>query len=247
MRLYPMTDATPKPLVTIGQEPVLYQLMKYYSYFGHKDFILCLGYKGDLIQKYFTDQIGYDSIKPALQKGTPDLKSIRDDLKQWNITFVETGLNSNIGQRLKAVQRYLEGENYFLANYTDAVTDLHLPSLIDFCTRQNKIACMIAIKPFHSYHVINTTGDGIVSNITPIERYTVRINGGFFVFKNEIFKYLRESEELVEEPFQRLILQKELLAYEYNGFWANMDTYKDKKRLDDLATQGKTPWQVWLS
>jgi glucose-1-phosphate cytidylyltransferase len=223
MRLYPKTKMTPKPLVTIGKMPILWHIMKYYAYFGHKDFILCLGYKGDVIKTHFT-------------KNNPD---------NWKINFVDTGSNSNIGQRLKAVERYLDGEDKFLANYSDAVTDLHLPDLIDLHARHNKIATLLSVKPFSTYDAIITTGDGIVDDITPLAQLELRINGGFFVFKNEIFNYIRDGEELVREPFQRLISQKELTAYEYNGFWANMDTYKDKRKLDDLVAKGKPPWHVW--
>jgi glucose-1-phosphate cytidylyltransferase len=225
MRLYPTTRRTPKPLVTIGKEPILWQLMKYYAYFGHKDFILCLGYKGDSIERYFS-------------------KHNRND---WKITFVDTGLHSTLANRLKAVERYLDGEDKFLVNYSDAVTDLHLPTLIDFFNRHEKIACMLSVKPFHSYHTITSDGNGLVRDITPFAQSKERINGGFFIFKNEIFNYIQKDEELVEEPFRRLILEKELIAYEFNGFWANMDTYKDKQKLDELALKGKAPWRVWLS
>jgi glucose-1-phosphate cytidylyltransferase len=225
MRLYPKTKTTPKPLISIGKKPILWHLMKYYSYFGHNEFIFCLGYKGDLIRTYFSN----------------------GNLNGWKITFVDTGLNSNIGQRLKAVERYLDGEDHFLANYSDAVTDLHLPDLVDFYTKRNKIACLLSVKPFHTYDAVTLNGDGIVKEITPLAQHNVRINGGFFIFKNEIFKYMKEGEELVREPFQRLVSTKELIAYEYNGFWANMDTYKDKQQLDLLAANKQAPWEVWLS
>jgi glucose-1-phosphate cytidylyltransferase len=225
MRLYPTTQRIPKPLVTIGSEPILWQLMKYYAYFGHKEFILCLGYKGDSIETYFS-------------KRNPN---------NWKITFVDTGLHSTLGNRLKAVKRYLDGEDNFLANYSDAVTDLPLPTVIDFFNRHNTIACMLSVKPFNSYHTVASDANGLVSEITPLAQSKVKINGGFFVFKNEIFDYIQKDEELVEEPFRRLILKKELVTYEFNGFWANMDTYKDKQKLDELASKGKPPWHVWLS
>jgi glucose-1-phosphate cytidylyltransferase len=251
MRLYPLTEFTPKPLVTIGKEPILYQLMKYYAYFGHKDFILCLGYRGDTIKNYFSDLFSdtdeNDSRNSASPLGDQHRKLIRDNVKDWNIRFVDTGLETNVGQRLKAVQSYLEKEEYFLANYSDAVTNLYLPDLIDYFTKLNKIACMITVKPFHSCHAIATLSNGLVSEITPLENLKLRINGGFFVFKTKIFDFIQPGEDLMEEPFKRLALQKELAAYHYDGFWGNMDTYKDKQKLDNLASNGIAPWQIWLS
>jgi len=247
MRLHPTTETVPKPLVTVGEKPIIWHLMKYYSHFGHNDFILCLGYKGEKIKKYFLDYDECLSSDFVLSNGGRDRTLIAENNDSRRITFVETGINSNIGQRLKAVQKYLEGEETFLANYSDGLTNLHLPTIIDFFTKRNKIGCLLAVKPFHSYHAISSTEDGLVSEITPLAQSNIRINGGYFVFKNEIFDYIKNGEELVNEPFQRLIAKQELLAYKFDGFWANMDTYKDKQQLDELASAGKAQWQVWLS
>jgi glucose-1-phosphate cytidylyltransferase len=224
MRIYPLTHSKPKPLVPIGSEPIIVEIMKYYAYFGHNDFILCLGYKGDDFKEYFS------KYKP----------------NGLNITFVDTGLTANIGSRLKAVEKYLDGEKKFLANYSDAVTNLHLPTVIDFFERNNRIACLLSVEANGSYHQIISDGSGLVSSIVPFSKSNIRINGGYFIFKKEIFDYIGEKEELVEQPFQRLIINNELLAYEFNGYWANMDTYKDKQKLDELALKGKAPWQIWL-
>jgi glucose-1-phosphate cytidylyltransferase len=247
MRLQPTTKNIPKPLVNVGEKPLIWHLMKYYANFGHKDFILCLGYKGEEIKRYFSDYNEYLSNDFVLTNGNRNRKHIGDFEKDWNITFAETGTYSNIGQRLKAVQKYLEGEKIFLANYSDGVTGLNLTDQVDFFTTSNKIGCFLSVKPFSSYHAITSNYNGLVLGITPISQSNLRINGGFFIFKNKIFDYIKNGEDLVGKPFQRLIKQQQLVAYEFNGFWACMDTFKDKQRLDELYANGKPPWQVWLN
>jgi glucose-1-phosphate cytidylyltransferase len=247
MRLFPTTENIPKPLVSIGDKPVLWQIMKYYAYFGHKDFVLCLGYKGDQVKNYFLNYNEYLSNDFVLSNGGKDKKILGQAIDDWSITFVETGLNSNIGQRLKLVEKYVNGDPYFLANYSDGVTDLQLPRLIDFFNRKDKIACLLSVKPFYSYHALAVGRDNSVSKVIPSSEYGMRINGGFFIFKNSIFEYLTKGNDLVNDAFPSLISQKQLVAYPFNGFWANMDTYKDKQRLDDLASEGKAYWQVWNS
>jgi glucose-1-phosphate cytidylyltransferase len=245
MRLYPTTEGTPKPLVPIGEKPMLWHLMKYYSYFGHNDFVLCLGYKGDQIKKYFLEYYALLSNDFVLSSDGKKRQLLKKDPDKWRITFVETGINSNIGQRLMAVKPLLQNEDLFLANYSDAVTDLDLQSEIDFFAKSGKIGCVLSVKPFNSYHTISTGANGSVKSIQPMSQSEIRINGGFFVFKNSIFDFMSYGEDLVEQPFQRLIDKQELVAYTYDGFWANMDTYKDKQCLDELASKGKGFWQVW--
>lgn len=245
MRLYPSTENIPKPMVHIGHRPILWHLMKYYSFFGHKDFILCLGYKSDQIKRYFLNYDECLSNDFIMSDGGKTLQLFNSDIKDWKITFADTGLNSNVGQRLKAVEKYLEGEPMFLANYSDAVTDLHLPRLIDFFITHKGIGCFVAVKPPYTFHIVSMRKGGPVKKLCHIGQSGVKINGGFFVFRNDIFNYINEGEDLVNEPFQRLIEKQELMAYEYDGFWANMDTYKDKQKLDDMFSKGETPWQVW--
>jgi glucose-1-phosphate cytidylyltransferase len=245
MRLHPTTESIPKPLVTVGEKPIIWHLMKYYSYFGHKDFILCLGYKGEEIKRYFLDYNEFLTGDFVLSDDGRKRKLIHEENNHWRITFADTGINSNIGQRLSVVKKYLDGESVFLANYSDGLTDLHLPGLIDFFYKKNKVGCVLTVKPFHSYHALSFNSDGLVSDITPLAQSSLRINGGFFVFKNEIFDYLKNGEDLVNEPFKRLIEKQELVAYKFDGFWANMDTYKDKQQLDELASNNAAKWEVW--
>lgn len=247
MRLREYADNIPKPMVPIGYRPVLWHVMKYYAHFGHKDFILCLGYRSDAIKQYFLHYDECVSNDFSLSKGGKDLQLFNSDIHDWNITFAETGMHSNVGQRLKAVEKYLAGEEMFLANYADGLTDLSLPRLIEYSREHGKIATFVSAKPNLSYHVVSAGSDGVVNEIKPIQDSTLRINSGYFVLKQEIFKYMQNGEELVLAPFQRLIREKQLMAYEHRGFYASMDTFKDKQQLDDLYARGDAPWVVWNS
>jgi glucose-1-phosphate cytidylyltransferase len=244
-RLRGTSDGLPKPMVPIGYRPVLWHVMNYYAYYGHKDFILCLGYQADTIKEYFLNYNECISNDFVLSKGGKKLTLLKRDIDDWNITFVDTGLNSNVGQRLKAVQKYVENESLFLANYSDGLTDLHLPSMIDYCVARNKCAAFVSVKPSHSFHVVTAREDSLVTSICSAAQSDIWINGGYFVFKGEIFEHIRDGEELVEQPFGRLIEKEQLVGYRYEGFWAALDTFKDKQRLDDLYAKGEAPWEVW--
>jgi len=244
MRLHPSTENIPKPLVSVGGEPVLLHLMKYYSYFGHKDFILCLGYKGDKIKKFF---LNYDECLSGdfvLANGDKKKKLFESEIESWTITFAETGLHSPAGERLKKVEKYLCDEDVFLANYSDGLTDLYLPDLINYSKERDKIATMITVKPTVGFHYVSADKDGHVDSICQLDQTPVRVNGGYFVFKKQIFNYINPGEDLIFEPFQRLIQKRQLVAYKHDGFWASLDTYKDKQRLDELALKNAS-WEIW--
>lgn len=245
MRLREYGENTPKPMVPVGYRPILWHVMKYYAHYGHRDFILCLGYRGDAIKQYFLNYDECLSNDFTLSEGGKRVQLFHTDIPDWNITFADTGVNSNIGQRLRAVEKYLEDDEVFLANYSDGLTNLPLPGLIDFFLKQNKVASFISVRPNLSYHVVSVNGDGLVKEIKEISRSNLRINAGYFAFRREIFRYLKDGEELVHEPFQRLIQERQLVAYPFDGFFASMDTFKDKQVLDDLHSSGKAPWEVW--
>lgn len=245
MRLREVSESIPKPMVAIGYRPILWHVMKYYAHFGHHDFILCLGYKADSIKNYFRTYDECLSNDFVLSRGGQSVRLYNSDIQDWSITFADTGIASSIGQRLRAVRKYLEGEDCFLANYTDGLTDLHLPDLIEFFGRQDRTACLLSVKPHLTYHFVNMTEEGRVTGIIEAAKTSVRANGGFFVFRKEIFDYIGEGEELVNEPFQRLIRKEQLVAYPYDGFWKNMDTFKDKQELEELHARGHPPWEVW--
>jgi glucose-1-phosphate cytidylyltransferase len=242
IREYP--DPVPKPMITIGYRPILWHVMKYYAHFGHKDFILCLGYKADVIKNYFLNYDECVSNNFVLSKGGRDLKLLNSDIDDWNITFVDTGNHSNVGQRLKAVEEYLVGEEVFLVNYSDGLTDLPLPEYVDHFLAREKIGSFLAVSPPYSSHIVSLDGD-VVRSVDPIGTAGLLINGGFFVFRSEIFDHLGDGEDLVDEPFQRLIAKQQLLAYEYPGYWTCMDTFKERQLLDEMYNRGEAPWEVW--
>jgi glucose-1-phosphate cytidylyltransferase len=245
MRIREAGESIPKPMVEVGDRPILWHLMKYYAHFGHKDFILCLGHRSEVIKNYFVHYAEFLSNDFVLSNGGKEMKVFNSDIHDWTITFVDSGAKSNIGQRLKAAERYLGDDEVFLANYSDNLTDFHLPHLIDAFHEQNKTAAFLCVRPSLSCHFVSMGHDGLVQEIRSIGDSDVRINGGYFVFKRSIFDYMRDGEELVHEPFRRLIETQNLMAYAYDGFWKSMDTFKEKQELDDLAGKGAAPWQLW--
>lgn len=231
------SDTVPKPLVNIGRRPILWHLMRYYAHYGHKDFILCLGYLGDRVREYF-------------------LHNTRDD---WNLTLVDTGLYTNIGQRLLTVRRYLEDEEVFLANYSDNLSDLpHDRYLAEFIRRQ-VVASFIAVRPsqgFHAYEddfqgLLNgdvrmiSDQEGMVTSLGEGDDLDFRVNGGFFCLHRRIFDYLQEGDDLVEKPFVRLMEKRLLWAYRHDGFWEPLDTWTDKRAFDHMHAEGQCPWMAW--
>jgi len=247
MRLREHSESVPKPMVSIGYRPVLWHVMKYYAHFGHKEFILCLGYKADVIKEYFLNYDECLSNDFVLTAGGKDVQLLNRDIDDWRITFVDTGVDANIGQRLMAVRKHVEGDDAFMANYSDGLTDLPLPEFIEGFHRHGSIGSFICVKPTQSFHIVDVRKDGVVDDIKHIANSRVWINGGYFLFKNDIFRYMEQGEELVYEPFQRLIKEQQLMAHRYEGFWASMDTLKDKQLLEELYANGTAPWEVWKS
>jgi glucose-1-phosphate cytidylyltransferase len=244
-RLREHSETIPKPMVNIGYRPIIWHLMKYYAHYGHNEFILCLGYRGDVVKQYFLTYDECLSNNFTLTKGGKDVHLFSSDIQDWKITFVDTGLQANIGQRLKAVQPYLDGDEVFMANYADGLTDLHLPTYLDEFLRRNVTASFLCVHLTQSFHLVDTDEAGLVSGVHGAPQSGLWINGGFFAFKRTIFDVIGNGEELVEKPFARLIERKQLLAYRYTGFWSCIDTFKDKQRFDDMEARGDTPWQVW--
>jgi len=244
-RLREHSETIPKPLVTVGYRPIIWHLMRYYAHFGHKDFVLCLGYRGDMIREYFLNYRDCMSNDFELALPSGKVKPLNCDVEDWRITFVDTGMHSNLGQRLLRVRQYLKDEPMFLANYSDGLSDLDLRSYVDDFGRRNVVAGALAVRPSQSLHAIRLQPDGIVESIESVRDSAYWINGGFFCLRQEIFDHIREGEELVEEPFQRLIGQRQLWTHRHTGFFAAMDTFKDKITLDRMEAAGKCPWMVW--
>ena len=224
-RLREFSETIPKPLATIGSRPILWHLMRYYAHFGHTHFVLCLGYRGDLIQEFVRRDEGID--------------------RSWTVECVETGPEASLGDRLRAVEPSLRGEEIFLANYSDAVTDLPLPNYLDLFRARSAVAGFVSVRNPQSFHVVRVDDAGVVTALTRARDAELWINGGFFAFRPAIFEYIQPGDELVEEPFQRLMQTGRLYSYKHTGFWAAMDTFKDKVSLDRRHAQGDSPWEVW--
>jgi len=246
-RLQEYTETIPKPMLEIGYRPLMWYLMRYYAHFGYKDFILCLGYRGDYIKKYFLTYAEWLSNDFEIRNGGRDILLHSNDIEDWNISFIDTGQETNIGQRLLAVKDHLNGDDVFMANYSDGLTDLDLNQYIDHFNQQNKVASFLCVKPSLTFHVVTIGEESLVADIKPVAHSDIWINGGFFIFRKEIFDYIHAGEELVQEPFYRLITKNELIGYKYSGFFVSIDTMKEKKMLDDMYTRGDTPWAVWKS
>ncbi len=198
-----------------------------------------------MIKDFFLNYNECASNDFVLSNGGKNIELLNSDLQDWRITFVETGLQSNIGQRLVAVKKHLKDEEYFLANYSDGLSDLPLDLYIDKFFSARAVAGLISVRTLQSFHTVHSDSDGMVSRIGSINGNEILVNGGFFVLKNEIFDYIKDGEELVEEPFRRLIESNQLMAYTYNGFWQAVDTFKDRQKLEQMYADGKAPWEVW--
>lgn len=244
-RLREHSNTIPKPLVNIGYRPILWHLMRYYAHFGHNDFVLCLGYRGDMIRDYFLHYDECMSNDFVLSSGGNKVELLSRDLDDWRITFVDTGLHSNIGQRLIKVRKFLEGEEDFLANYADALTDLPLNEHIADFQRRGVVASFLAVPTAQSFHGVYADDNGTVTAFGRMRDSEFLINAGYFCFRKEIFDYIEEGDELVEKPFQRLIEAKKLGVFRYFGFWQQMDTFRDKITFDRMEGRGDCPWMVW--
>jgi glucose-1-phosphate cytidylyltransferase len=243
-RLREHSETIPKPLVNVGFRPILWHLMSYYAHFGFKDFILCLGYRGDLIREYFLDYRAAMSTDFVMSRGGRSVELLGPSIDDWRITFVDTGMHSNLGQRLLRVRHLLDGEDRFLANYSDGLSDLPLLEYMEQVQTSGAVAGMVAVRPSQSFHAIRCADDGLVESIEDVSHSDYWINAGFFCFRSSIFEYIREGEELVEAPFQRLLAERKLFALKYQGFWAAMDTFKDKIKLDRMEARGDCPWMM---
>ncbi|MDT8340402.1 MAG: sugar phosphate nucleotidyltransferase [Longimicrobiales bacterium] len=245
MRMREYSESIPKPMVRIGYRPILWHLMKYYAHFGHKDFVLCLGHGGDHIKRYFLEYDETLSNDFKLTDGGRSVQLARTDIDDWAIDFVDTGAQSSVGERLWRIRDRVAADDVFMANYSDGLSDLPLDRYLDFFTKTGKVAAFVSMQPTHSFHVARVDDDGHVAEIAELARSGLWVNGGFFLFRREIFEFMRAGEELVEEPFQRLMAARELVSFRHEGFWSPMDTFKDKQRYDEMYLAGRCPWAVW--
>lgn len=245
MRMREFSEHLPKAMVPIGYRPIIWHLMKYYDHYGHKDFLFCLGYRGDLIKQYFRSYDETLSNDFVLSQGGSVVELLNQDIASWRLTFVDTGAHANLGQRLRAIRPFVQNEEIFLANYTDGLTDCDLEAYIDAFKRSGRIASFLSVRPGATFHVVKSRNDGRVEAVRGIDDTDLWINGGFFIFRREIFDYMQAGEELVHEPFQRLIDEGELITQQHRGFFMAMDTFKERQRLEERYEAGDMPWAVW--
>jgi glucose-1-phosphate cytidylyltransferase len=239
--------SAPKPMVPVGPRPILWHVMRYYAHFGHREFVLCLGYGARSIKEYFLRYREALSNDFVLSAGGRSLELDRTDIQDWQITFLNTGLNANIGSRLRAARRHLIDEPIFLASYGDCLTDAPMDDLVADFSGRDATAAFLSVRPTSYFHVVRSDPSGTVEAIENVQDARIRINGGFFILRQEVFDEVHPGEELVAEPFQRLITQRRLMAYPWDGFWATMDTLKEMQQLEDLYQAGRPPWAVWQS
>src|SRR3984957_15223280 len=235
----------PKPMALVGERPLIWHVMRYYAHFGHTDFVLCLGYGASAVKDFF---LNYDETRSndfVLERGTHEPRLFRTDISDWQITLVDTGLNSQIGERLRRVRRFVEEEPMFMANYAGVLTDLPLPDMIDRFASSNAVASLLAVPPQSSHHAVDIADDGMITGVTPMRDLRHWENGGYFLFRPEIFDELNEDEDLVEDALVRLVRRGRVMAYPYKGYWSPADTVKERAQLDERYHRADCPWMVW--
>jgi glucose-1-phosphate cytidylyltransferase len=243
-RIRDYSESIPKPMIPLGHQPILRHVMQWYSDYGHDEFVLCLGYKANVIKDFFLNTRPQTFSDCVVTHGGQDVKLLGDTVKDWSITLLDTGIWRSIGERLWAAQNHVRNEKMFLANYSDGLTDVDLDDMIVKFEASGKIGCFLAVHAPLTYHLADIAEDGRVREFRAAETSEIWINGGYFIFRPEIFDYMRDGEELVVEPFRRLIDDNMLMAYKHEGFWRSMDTLRDWQSLEDMVEKGDMPWNM---
>ncbi|WP_198955000.1 glucose-1-phosphate cytidylyltransferase [Kineosporia sp. R_H_3] len=245
LRMRSSIDTAPKPMMAIGDRPVLWHIMRYYAHFGHTEFILCLGYGGASVKQYFMNYDETHSNDFVLSRGGREIELLRSDISEWRISFIETGIDTSIGERLRRVRHLLDGDEVFLANYGDVLTDAPMDRIVDDFVASDATASLLAVPPQASFHTVAVAEDGRVDRISSAADLPLWLNGGYFVLRQGVFDVLGEGEDLVGDAFVRLAERRRLAAVRYTGFWAPMDTLKERSLLEDLDRSGHAPWKLW--
>jgi glucose-1-phosphate cytidylyltransferase len=243
-RIRDYSENIPKPMIPVGHQPMLWHIMQYYSQYGHRDFVLCLGYKANVIKDYFLNYDQSTANDCIISNFGKNVEILGETPPDWRIMLIDTGIWRNIGERLIAVKHLLADEEIFLANYSDGLTAAPLPEMIEQFKKSDAIGCFMAVHPPFNFHLAEFDKKGAVKRFVSSQESEVRINGGYFIFRNKIFDYIRDGEELVLEPFTRLIGEGRLMAYKYDGFWRAMDTLRDRQVLEEMVERGETPWRI---
>ena len=236
----------PKPLVTIGSQPIIWHIMKHYSYYGFNDFIICCGYKGHLIKEYFMNYCAFNSdLTIDLKKNSLSIKN--KILESWKINLVDTGDETMTGGRILRLKKILKDEENFLLTYGDGLSNVNIKKLLSSHKKGNKLATITVVNPKGRYGIIDIKNGNLVDSF--IEKPTESkswINGGFFVFNREVFDFLKKDTDILEQgPIQKIAKKKQLSAYKHFGFWKAMDTLNDKVYLEKLWQSRNCPWKTW--
>ena len=245
MRMRDGVTSAPKPMAMVGDRPLLWHVMRYYAHYGHNDFVLCLGYGASAVKDFFLNYNETGSNDFVLQGADRRVELFKTDISDWRITFVDTGLHSPIGERLRRVRRFVQDEEMFLANYADVFTNAHLPDMITRFAATNAVVSLLAVPPVSSHHVVDIDDTGLITQVTPVSDLRQWENGGYFVLRPEIFDHLGEGEDLVGDAIVRLIPQGRVLAYPYKGYWSPADTVKERAAMEEMYHQGTCPWMIW--
>jgi glucose-1-phosphate cytidylyltransferase len=243
MRMRDGLSDLPKPMTTVGPRPLIWHVMRYYAHFGHKEFVLCLGYGAQHIKDFFLHYDETASNDFTLRQGQVELRG--SDIQDWEITFVHTGLDSPIGERLRRVRKYVEGEEMFLANYADVLTDLPLNDMIDVFKASDAVGSLVAVPPQSAFHCVTVGEDDRITAISTLPQMQLWENGGYFVLRPEVFDYIPENGDLIGDACTPLAEQGRMLAYPYRGFWHPADTIKERTALEAAYRAGHAPWMVW--
>ena len=241
-RLKEETEFKPKPMVTIGNKPILWHIMRHYSIFGFKEFVLCLGYKGDTIRDYF---LGYDLLNSdfTIRLGTKEIvrHSVFHDESDWQVTLAETGPHTMTGGRLKKIAKYIDGDTFMLT-YGDGVANIDINAIVKFHREKQKIATVTAVRPIARFGELSVDGDLVETFQEKPQVSSGWISGGFFVFDKKIFNYLDDDCVLEKEPLEALARDKQLVVYKHTGYWRCMDTYRDYEALNQEFAGGNPGW-----
>lgn len=244
-RLAEETELKPKPMIEIGEHPILWHIMKFYSHYGYDDFIICLGYKGYIIKEYFANYYLHKSDFTIKLKNN-EMEYENSASEDWQVTLVDTGLNTQTGGRIKRIEKYVNGETFMLT-YGDGLSNINVNSLLKFHKSKEKMVTVTAVRPPGRFGTLSIDNADAVTNITekpPGDNSW--INGGFFVLEPDVFKFINGDDTVWEkDPLETISKRKELNAFRHQGFWHPMDTLRDKNALNDLWKSGKAPWKVW--
>ena len=244
-RLREETEYRPKPMVEIGDYPILWHIMKNLSVQGINEFILCLGYKGEQIRDYFLNyEARTGDVTVNLGKNSQILRHSDIPPENWSVLLANTGLRTMTGGRIHRIQKYLGSERFF-CTYGDGLANINLSELLDFHTKHGKIASVTAVRPTNRFGSLTIDNNETVTNFSEKPRAEKWVNGGFFIFESKIFDFLNSDSVLEREPLERLSALGELKAYKHSGFWQPMDTYRESQELNDLWSSNSAPWRNW--